>query len=163
MKLPTRKVTSMEVKADVKARGLYELRQIQELMTQLVIGASEHNALIREQIQTRIIELEQLINELRQMTGDDEAQEMVSDFESLRRHSQKVLVSQDSLSKLVMEDLQNCQPVEQEMFNADNQTEVIRTKPRRKTVIGDFAWSLAYTLGICIFFAIIWTQYARTH
>ena len=163
MKLPTRKVTSMEVKADVKARGLYELRQIQELMTQLVIGASEHNALIREQIQTRIIELEQLINELRQMTGDDEAQEMVSDFESLRRHSQKVLVSQDSLSKLVMEDLQNCQPVEQEMFNADNQTEVIRTKPRRKTVIGDFVWSLAYTLGICIFFAIIWTQYARTH
>ena len=162
MKVSVAKVP-MEVRSDVKARGLYELRQIHELMMQVMTTNHLRAESIRAQIQTRINDSEDLIIALRQMTGDAEAQEMVGDFESLRQYSQKLMMSKESLSDLIKEDLQSFQPVEQEVFTLDDQREIVRVKPRRRTVVYDFLLSLAYTLGFCVFFAVIWTQYAKTH
>ena len=154
----------MEVKSDLKARGLYELRQIQELLTRWITtkdSSEPHDT--RDQIRERINELDDLFNAIRQMSGDEEAQHMVNDFESLKNHSQKLMTSDETLSELVREDLQNCQTVEIEMFDGDDIGDPQIVRRRRKTVVNDFMSSLFLTIGICLFFAVVWTQYSKTH
>lgn len=156
----------MEVEhSTVKAKAQYELRQLQELVTQWVtlVGTEKKEmsekteSLIRE----RLEKVQKLMDSLRQLSNDAEAKQILSELDNLRNHFEKIARQEEPLPKLVMSKYKSVQNETIGKEINDVTDEIPKRRPKR--IVDDFLHSLIPTLFVCILFVILWTQYTKTH
>jgi hypothetical protein len=150
----------MEDLAKVKTSASVELVQIRGLISKW----REHDdsttesgyAVLRDEIESRISSASSIFDTL--STADDsESTIILSEFRSLH----DLFEAGPSLIPAIPEMIESVSG--STPFDGRNDI-YSRTNARMpRTIIGDVCWSLGHAVLICIFFAIIWTQYARTH
>ena len=158
----------MEEYSTVKAKAGYDLRQIQELLTQFVTtkgpNALEKLESIELMIKERIETTQTLVDSLRSLSGDSDAKQIISEFDYIKEHFNKLVGQRDSLPKLTLTDMVGGKEVQTEVKEGDaNVCEYNLSKRKQKGIFGDFGYSLIPTFCVCFLFAIVWTQYAKTH
>jgi hypothetical protein len=150
----------MEDLAKVKTSASVELVEIRGLISKWRehdhSAADSSYAVLRDEIESRISSASSIFDTL--STADDsESSVILSEFRSLHDFFEVSPTLTPAIPELVQSE---SQPEAFEVRSGVNPRPHARM-PR--TIIGDVCWSFAYAVLICIFFAIIWTQYARTH
>lgn len=153
----------MDHHPDLKARGTYEVRQIQDLVTRLLtIQEIELAEQTRSIIQERVEESGNIMKSLESMSEDSDAQQIVNEFYRLKLHCMRLMKSQESLTEFVKDDVAQCQVIANEVLQRDRDQRLdwlFRHRPR--TIMNDFLYSLFYTIIICGIFSIVWVRHAN--
>jgi hypothetical protein len=136
----------------------YELKQIRAMLSRWTpdTQSESNDASLKNEIQDRISAASSLFDTLSSLE-DSESIGFVSEFRSLRGRFEAGDTVPPSLSQIRQS------PSQPEVSQPN---EIVIPRPRSRTprtITGDVCWAFGYAVLICILFAIIWTQYAKTH
>lgn len=158
----------MEKPEDIKARGIEQCRHTESLLKKwrdaIIAKSTPEINLYQNQLQLQHENTKSLIESLR-MIGDTESNDIADNMDDLFKVFYETVES--GQTDIQFEEIPNVAvklegSETNDIFQVDSD-EGDSPQPRARTIGDDFCWSMIFTLIICLLFALLWTQYSKTH